>query len=97
MPRGEHETAIRHQQLQFVAYAVLGERRIDRPDLNNGTSATVLNISGINVIMPVRRKAPADNPGRIAVLRFQPVIPRTFPASQGSPINDSDRGPQFRR
>jgi hypothetical protein len=64
---------------------VLGERRIDRPDLNTGTSANVLNISGFNVILPVRRKAPADNRARIAVLRFHPAIPRTFPASQGSP------------
>jgi hypothetical protein len=53
MPRGEREVSICGQQSQFVSYAQLAQKRVDRPNFDACPPANVANIRGVNVILPI--------------------------------------------
>jgi hypothetical protein len=53
MPRGEREVGICGQQSQFVAYAQLAQKRVDRPNSDARPPANLVQIRGVNVILPI--------------------------------------------
>lgn len=54
MGRSMQEVIVRGQQGQFVAYAKLGKKRIDRAHLDPGSTASVAQLGSLDVILPVR-------------------------------------------
>jgi hypothetical protein len=52
--RGEHKIGIGGQQLQLVTHAELRNHGVNGADLQSGTTTSIAQICGVDVILPVR-------------------------------------------
>jgi hypothetical protein len=52
--RGEHKIVIGGQQLQLVTHAELRNHGVNGADLQSGTTTSIAQICGVDVILPVR-------------------------------------------
>jgi hypothetical protein len=54
--RSEHKVAVGRQQLQLVTHAELRNDGVNGADLQPGATASIAQVCGVDVILPVRRQ-----------------------------------------